>query len=791
MTRPIFGKTQRRRQVLDSTTVRDFSGGLNIIDNELNLSSKYARVLDNILRLPDGSLGVRWGTEFIVDVNAYSNIGGSLPNNPASTVDTTSVVTITHTNHPFISGHKVTLAGLVDTGGITAAQLNTTHVVTYVNANSYTIATAGTATSTVTGGGSSGTFVYNNQTLGADVVGMTYATFAGEGWYIVVGKNGKIIAIRESTGQSILIWDTDIAAKLTGGPTGWTDPTTFVSFCQVGADSPYSFASAVIVTNGFDKPIEINLNRTPTAAIGYTAYLVNPGGSNVFIPRARYCTVIANYLVLAGGYEHCTAVDIPANTKVWIAREGSKGCFVSGSFNCGGGATEETDATCMAAGATAIVIDIRRYVTAGDVDILGIGEFRGRLIISCEQVVILAQLGILNATGAHTPSLNDIVVNYGTVGHHTMMSIGDDYLLLDYSGVSTLSRSQLVDTVKPYHVSSLIDPEIQVNLRRAFKDGVSRFTKTNLLQYCWAVYNKREQQYMLFIPDHPDPTKVTEYIGYIYTVNVELKVKSWSRFRGLKPQCGMSTALGDVIFAEGTKLYVYGSVVKPITADRIGDPAIDSPDDGEGIAFVWETPWSDFGERFNIKQTRFLGLDTIGESEFSAAMFVDNFYESVDTGALGGNPVTTVNGSDEITIAHTAHGASDGDEVYLEGIDTVGGIDESLINKRHKIHSSATNSYKVTVEADATSGVTGGGASGRYNFVILSPSLELLYKGGSSWGYGGPFSTYGGGRVTRDERLMAWPAKGKLFKLRFSGESTNELRFVAFTLAFMRGGIRI
>lgn len=49
--------------ILKDATSRDFSGGLNVADTELNLSSKYARVLDNMLVGIDGSLQIRQGTK--------------------------------------------------------------------------------------------------------------------------------------------------------------------------------------------------------------------------------------------------------------------------------------------------------------------------------------------------------------------------------------------------------------------------------------------------------------------------------------------------------------------------------------------------------------------------------------------------------------------------------------------------------------------------------------------------------------------------------------------------------
>src|SRR5215469_7133073 len=47
---------------LQTTTVRSFEGGLNAIDTDLNMSPKFAKVLDNLERQTDGSLALRPGT---------------------------------------------------------------------------------------------------------------------------------------------------------------------------------------------------------------------------------------------------------------------------------------------------------------------------------------------------------------------------------------------------------------------------------------------------------------------------------------------------------------------------------------------------------------------------------------------------------------------------------------------------------------------------------------------------------------------------------------------------------
>lgn len=58
-----------KANILDEATSRDFSGGLNVADTELNLSSRYARQLDNLLVGIDQSVTVRQGTRLFADLS--------------------------------------------------------------------------------------------------------------------------------------------------------------------------------------------------------------------------------------------------------------------------------------------------------------------------------------------------------------------------------------------------------------------------------------------------------------------------------------------------------------------------------------------------------------------------------------------------------------------------------------------------------------------------------------------------------------------------------------------------
>ena len=79
-------------------------------------------------------------------------------------------------------------------------------------------------------------------------------------------------------------------------------------------------------------------------------------------------------------------------------------------------------------------------------------------------------------------------------------------------------------------------------------------------------------------------------------------------------------------------------------------------------------------------------------------------------GTLGNDPITTVLGSNTVTIADTATKVRVGDTVTHSGSSAVNGIPAVEINTSHFVRTQDTNSYTYQVTTDATSSGTGGGA---------------------------------------------------------------------------------
>ena len=61
----------RRNNLLLDATIRDFSGGWNEVDNDLNLDTKFSKKLENMQLGVDGANSVRPGTELFAETSAY------------------------------------------------------------------------------------------------------------------------------------------------------------------------------------------------------------------------------------------------------------------------------------------------------------------------------------------------------------------------------------------------------------------------------------------------------------------------------------------------------------------------------------------------------------------------------------------------------------------------------------------------------------------------------------------------------------------------------------------------
>ena len=708
----------RGQKALVTQTIREFDGGWNVIDNDLNLQLKYSTELENMVRKDDGSLGIRWGTKLFVEIPVIA--GNSI------------------TNMIYFQDHLI----VVTMGNGTEAVI-------------YSVAADGTTT-----------VIWDHAIAGAKFDVWQVSTAYEVAQHIQDGgifynctkdHTSGTTSITDDISTDPAIWEVISA--------GWIG-STFASFA--------AFNDHLIVCNGVDKPLRINLFDTPTCR-----YLVDEGtGLNGNTPVCKYVAVVNEFVCMAG--------DVQEPALLYISSEGTSGTYVDdpGVDN------------------NAVNISTTKKISVNNQVINGIARYRDLLVVQFDDALLFGVLGNIIDNGeevvapakqfTHEPDFSDALEAHGCIAHHSVQFLGDDLFLADLVGVASIARTAVSDTLTPSRPSELIDPAIQQAVRE-LSVGVA-------LDNIFSVYNLIEKQYMVFIPNHDNNAVVTEapeviIVDYdesdliinvpdhnisegdtiqiagcipfntitdpdintdhvVHTVinpdyiTIQLsavtfdvaleqtnreadenneptvtalrtetlgfilnhrktgkKVNAWSRFRGWNWTCSCRTLLGTVMFATNDRIFLYGNHQQPYYEDFIGVTEEDAIGYSQTpIKWSWELPWHDFKNRMEIKRLKYLGMDTRGDSDYTISAFIDDIYK-----------------------------------------DSLGHRD---------------------------------------------PALQMHVYGKDAGGYGAGTQPYGGGRRMEGERLFAWPTKFKLLKLRFEGESTRPLRVVSLLLALQKGDIR-
>ena len=133
-----------------------------------------------------------------------------------TTVNGSKTVTVTISSHGAADGAFVTFSGAVAVGGITAANLNTEFIITFVNGNSFTITAATAATSSTSGGGSAITAAFQiNPGNDGGVLGYGWSagTWGTVGW----GQGASTPVFGGQRDWFLSNFDNDLVANIRNG----------------------------------------------------------------------------------------------------------------------------------------------------------------------------------------------------------------------------------------------------------------------------------------------------------------------------------------------------------------------------------------------------------------------------------------------------------------------------------------------------------------------------------------------------------------------------------------------
>lgn len=784
-----------------TTTVRQFDGGWNVIDSEFNITPRFASIFDNVVRGPDGSVSVRYGNELWRDTKLGLQVDVTPPGGATiQTFNLSKRLQFNWTGHGFTTGEHYTTDSFGGSlGGHDLTQYNGKYFsVRVINANTFDVILKTAATADASASFS----ITGKRDTHASGGNLINGHFFG-GYMIVVSEAGEVFAITTS-GTLSRIWDNGTAYALDGNPAGWS-LTDFVSFNV--------FGGRMQIHNGVDKPIEVDFTRTPVVQ-----FLGDPaaGGSNAAVPIGYYSTNSANYSVIGGKPDEPTELS------------------VSGKLSAGvyAGNPDPDDAADF---------DMGKVSNTSDAKILGLIELRNKLLIAFRDAVTVGSLGKVTPTtigaetiNVHEPDFTDTIAQHGTVSHRTMVSLGNDVLMADRVGIPSVAQSEQSGQFVPRRVSELIEPALQLNM--------SRLSDTTLEKKAFAVYNSRDKQYMLFIPKYDvadvrpleeDPISLvtdlgsnkfvvnvaahgfevgdevsisniglvgsnsganfngvwavhsvidadhiiienTAYsypelnvtgggtlgtiqpinkgvIGYVLTYNPKLKVKAWSRFTGLDFDWCCKSVNGRLFFGKGGKIYQFGTTEYPFAADYLKDY------DSRG----W-TASTFYGTGFRVQD---------GNKVYQSL----TDHTSSTTGDFAG----------ERTTYPDRWGLYEGKPIKFTWEWPWGDFDKRLNTKAIRAvmpDVGGTGKFFLRIFNDLL--------YKNKNTGSLIPSRTLEFIAGDSGGFGSGPQPYGGGRRTKEQLYWPVPVNGKLHKFRIEGETTDPLRFIAFSIVYHEGTLK-
>ena len=780
---------------LPDTTIRDFGGGWNTSDSDLNLSSRYQPISDNIARGIDGSFSPRMGVALDYDFRTGSETTlTAIPVDITTTLDTPAITFEFPAAHGLTSGNHVTIAGLTGTfATIEASEINGTHAVLVVNATTvkFYVRAVANATATTT---HTVDVVTDTHLIGGNIIHDRYFNRR----LIVFTDIGEIATAEPDLLSRI--WGIKEADDLSSGLV----PTRR---CEHWSSDP--FKSSVIACNGYnrDKPIQIFDDFSVEFLIDKATL------SNSAVPKADYVVCLQGYV--------CFLRTEYGDPVAEFSAKGTDGTF-----------TRDPNP------ADSVEIDLSMITASVEPVLLGAAPIRDKLYAAFYDKGMIGTLGTYDENGNHVPDFSDTIAENGTVSHRTMVSLGNDVLMCDYAGVPSVGISQQSGVYTPVRLSELIAPSIQQHL--------SSLAETTLRQKSFAVFNRADKSYMLFLPIYDEvaqPLDVDpfifndelraincavvrkidhklfersciniagavdigslsaadingvrevrsiinkdtfviqlggkplsaddtsgggssvsytpindESIVYSFEYNKEFKLRRWTRYRGWNFQCGTSSQRGTVYLCQGLKVYRLGNNEKPVYADYVNDYDYQTWEQNKTYVLNDRVRDDDTGVVWQVIVDEHTSPAT-GTFANDRAEFLDDWTE------YRGEPIDWML------------------DTPWSDMQTRGGF---KVNKYITIDSEGYGRFTV---------------SAFVNKILVNkadnepaPYRSLDMQGGDTGGWDNDLpNTWGSGRRTREEKVWPFGVRGKLIRWRFQGSTRERLKITSLTMYYKIGNLR-
>ena len=408
---------------------------------------------------------------------------------------------------------------------------------------------------------------------------------------IIVTDKGRVLTLDDGNNVAV-IWDTNIATL--NKTTIWGHPAERVFGTAAG--------NLFILSNGYDKPLQINLY--PASETEYKChYLVDPAnGSNAKVPVIYKCRMVNHYL--------CASV-LDSNN-IYISAKDQPGLWSDANQTA-----ESTDQG-------ALVMDIANIVGMPNQNVVDLATYKNLLCVITDYHIVLLELDNYTESTAwdetsstnvtkrnHTPQVNMVVDNAGCATVGSVQSTMKTLVFLSVNGINNLERNAVSQNFIPVSLSEKILPYIKTKLTdQVLADGVHSFVDRQ--KYVYGVkFADDEVLCMSFHPNITDPCYwIWDNIRYhSFTNNVH----------------------GRLLAADKYGIYIYSDDSEGICYDDY----IDNTRQALSSKFLMdvETPWLHFGKPNNVKTMDYINVVTDGTAKFTVQAtcdMVDEWQLSID-----------------------------------------------------------------------------------------------------------------------------------------------------------------
>lgn len=408
---------------------------------------------------------------------------------------------------------------------------------------------------------------------------------------IIVTDKGRVLTLDDGNNVAV-IWDTDIATA--NKTTIWGHPAERVFGTAAG--------NLFILSNGYDKPLQINLY--PASETEYKChYLIDPAnGSNAKVPVIYKCRMVNHYL----------CASILDSNNIYISAKDQPGLWSDANQTA-----ESTDQG-------ALVMDISNIVGVPNQNVVDLATYKNLLCVITDYHIVLLELDNYTESTAwdeassanvtkrnHTPQVNMVVDNAGCATVGSVQSTMKTLVFLSVNGINNLERNAVSQNFIPVSLSEKILPYIKTKLTdQVLADGVHSFVDRQ--KYVYGVkFADDEVLCMSFHPNITDPCYwIWDNIRYhSFTNNVH----------------------GRLLAADKYGIYIYSDDSEGICHDDYIDNTRQALS-GNFLMDV-ETPWLHFGKPNNVKTMDYINVVTDGTAKFTVQAtcdMVDEWQLSID-----------------------------------------------------------------------------------------------------------------------------------------------------------------